>query len=200
MWLVLHGVCATAACCVYALVNHKHKTYLAQSKRKQGRQRASTSIPLKTLQPWHMSSAWEIYRACQPQRILHRERERERARRKQKRQNYWLKIIDWLFCIAANALYNMTITHAHPHTHTQPCSSTLPWPNTKQMHAKWICCLDFCCSLYSSSSCCCCCCWNQCKKHLSLVACVWAQSCGSNSHKNCQLRKIDETEACWIRA
>lgn len=51
MWLVLHGVCATAACCVYALVNYKHKTYLAHSKREQGRQRASTSIPLKTLQP-----------------------------------------------------------------------------------------------------------------------------------------------------
>lgn len=33
MWLVLHGVCATAACCVYALVNHNYKTYLAQSKR-----------------------------------------------------------------------------------------------------------------------------------------------------------------------
>lgn len=167
----------------------------------------NSSIPLKTLQPWHMSSAWEIYRACQPQRILQcscmgeRERETENARRKQKAQNYWLKIIDWLFCIAANALYNMTITHIRTHTH--PSSSTLPWPNTKQMHTKWICCLDFCCfscSLCSSSSWCCCCCWNQCKKHLSLVACVWAQSCGSNSHKNCQLRKIDESEACWIRA
>lgn len=100
-------------------------TWHKASVRAQGSQRCfNSSIPLKTLQPWHMSSAWEIYRACQPQRILQcscmgkREREIESARRKQKAQNYWLKIIDWLFCIAANALYNMTITHTRTHTHT----------------------------------------------------------------------------------
>lgn len=93
MWLVLHGVCATAACCVYALVNHNYKTYLAQSKRACALLQlvySAQDSPAMTYVVC-MGNLSSMSAAAHSSMQLHgrkRVRERESARRKQKAQNY----------------------------------------------------------------------------------------------------------------